>query len=494
MGQHLKKIEKPFIIEILDERFDNISTMLTDNAVIYGSSITSIISGLKAEGDLDISVSHIEFLTLCKRFANSSKWKQVSGKKIKETDFNTRKFSTPTFNSATRPGIRVPARPPAYSTKPYSTKQSTFEIEKRSIGRLMESSYRNVSNVSNTVTFETIGGKNVQIVQAKEKSNNPLNDALSVVRAVDFVFCGIAINKYGEILEVIKSALDDCANKIIRVANYHSGLSERFDKYVKRGWNLAISIDRANENYLKIRKNESKNKQLITSKYVEIKHNKKTGAPQLGFLPIMLKKMGYDNLNCLINSTANKVFGVYLKQIGTPKEMIYAENEMKKGCILTEDTAHQICNRVVSTFKTEYEVKKKRKFLSRGDYSESELTSKDFSHSHHGLAEERHRPIQKYKSFDVEARYNKRFKPDKVADPDESVWSTTIATQTATKKYSRKPYNDKKVLINPADAIKEAAEIVYKNELVDQKISNWYSDRVEAYEKRAFKKGGSNNE
>ncbi|RLI61970.1 MAG: hypothetical protein DRO67_07560, partial [Candidatus Asgardarchaeum californiense] len=79
MVEYFKTKEQPFIIEIIDEKFDNISTMLTDNAAVYGSSLTSIISGLPANGDLDIAVSHIEFIELCTNFANSSKWKQISG-------------------------------------------------------------------------------------------------------------------------------------------------------------------------------------------------------------------------------------------------------------------------------------------------------------------------------------------------------------------------------------------------------------------------------
>ena len=55
MPQNFKTIDQPFVIEMIDERFDNISIMLTDNALVYGSSITSIMSGLPANGDLDIA-------------------------------------------------------------------------------------------------------------------------------------------------------------------------------------------------------------------------------------------------------------------------------------------------------------------------------------------------------------------------------------------------------------------------------------------------------
>jgi len=342
MEQHLKTIEQPFIIEILDECFDNISTMLTDNAVVYGSSITSIISGLPANGDLDIAVSHMESMTLCKRFANSSKWKQIAGDTIMETDFSVR--GLPRMSSRDR------LRPP-------SSISSTSKFSDRK-------SYRNISAMA---TFETVGNKHVQIIQAKKETNDPLSDALSIVRAVDFVFCGIAIDKHGKIFEVIKSALDDCKQKIIRVANYHSRLTERFNKYIKRGWGLGISIDQANQNYLKQKRNKKVERQS-DERYAEVIHGK-NGYLQLRFLSPMSKKLTPDELHNLVTSTAKNDFGIYLKVI--PMTATYIENIKVKGHRLTNKIAVLICEKIVFKFKKRFFTKKKSKFRHHDDYREA---------------------------------------------------------------------------------------------------------------------------
>jgi hypothetical protein len=363
MEQHLKTIEQPFIIEIIDERFDNISTMLTDNAVVYGSSITSIISGLKAEGDLDIAVAHIEFMTLCKRFADSSKWEQIAGEKIRETDFSSKKM----FKSPTSLTFRQSPYKPSYMRNKPSRSNSRGLTPPPTKRGKPANSYRNISNI---VTFKTIGDRCVQIIQAKEATHDPLSDALSVVRAVDFVFCGVAIDKHGKIFEVIKSALDDCTNKVIRVANYHSKLKERFNKYVKRGWNLGISIDQAQENYLKRSKEENKNKQLTSGMHTKVEFDPKTGLVLLTFPNAMLKKMTQKTLHNFVMTTAKNMYGIYLQPLKKEqKSMIYIENIKRNGCNLTESLAYEIVGEIVKKFKAKFAPTKKKKFFATGNYS-----------------------------------------------------------------------------------------------------------------------------
>jgi len=366
MGQHLKTIEQPFIIEIIDERFDNISTMLTDNAVVYGSSITSIISGLPANGDLDIAVSHIEFMTLCKRFANSSKWKQTAGNTIRETDFNNKKSFRGVLPRS-RAADPITFRPLEKWTSEPPT--SRWSDKLRGTSKKQSSTKPGYRNISKTVTFETVGNKCVQIIQAKEETNDPLADALSIVLAVDFVFCGIAIDKHGKIFEVIKSALDDCKSKIIRVANYHSKLTERFNKYTKRGWSLGISIDQANQNYLN-QKKDKKEKQLYNNKYATVSNNKYEHIT-LQFNPIILKKLMKEELRNLVTSIAKKMFDIHLREVGVAgNSLTYIEDVKAKGYNITEKIAHQICDAVIYRFKNRFPVKKKKKFRTYGDYRE----------------------------------------------------------------------------------------------------------------------------
>jgi hypothetical protein len=360
MPQDFKTIDQPFVIETIDERFDNISTMLTDNALVYGSSITSIMSGLPADGDLDIAVSHMEFLTLCERFANSSKWKQISGDRIKETDFSNRHLEyRPTFKTS---AISFRTRGGPVTPRP------EFPGKKYSIGLKNPDNYRNISR---TVTFETVGNKRVQIIQAKEKTNNPFNDAMSIVKAVDFIFCGIAIDKHGKTFEVIESAFDDCHNKVIHVANYHSRLTERFKKYTKRGWSLGISIDQANQNYLKEKKKEKKKEESLPSddKYIRMEYDKKTG-PKFIFLSSMFKKLKPEELHSLITLISKQIYGVDLKQITSGGPLIYTENGSIRGYHLSKSVAIQMRTKIIHTVKERLTSKKKKKFYTMGDYGE----------------------------------------------------------------------------------------------------------------------------
>jgi hypothetical protein len=255
--QYLKEIKRPSLIEIVDECFDSISTMLTANAVLYGSTVTSAIAGLPIEGDLDIAVSHLEFVEMSKNLANSAKWLQVEGDQVPEDDF-----------SRNRGWRTAGGKPSPYPPSPNVAigYQAGRSNPSKAYGRVKASPSRNADYkdvphlpISKLVAFKTVGGAKVQIVKSKESSGDPLEDALTVVRNVDFVFCGIAMDRYGRLLEVIEGAHDDCCHRIIRVAQYDpliepTKFMARFDKYTKRGWSLGISMDQAMENLEKARK------------------------------------------------------------------------------------------------------------------------------------------------------------------------------------------------------------------------------------------------
>ena len=240
--RYLKEIEKPSFAEIVDERFDSITTMLTPNAVLYGSTVASMIAGFPIEGDLDISVSHLEFMDMAKNLANSTKWLQVEGSRITEDDFSRKAMPTPYGGT-----VQI-----THSAGSLGYDSGSTLGKKVGVGFKPKSRYSEVPNlpVSQVVAFKTVNNVKVQIVESKESLGDPLEDALAVVRSVDFVFCGIGMDKYGRLLEVIEGAYDDCCKKVIRVANYDplikpSKFKQRFDKYMKRGWTLGISIEKA---------------------------------------------------------------------------------------------------------------------------------------------------------------------------------------------------------------------------------------------------------
>jgi hypothetical protein len=308
----------------------------------------------------------------------------------------------------------------------------------------------------------------VQIIQAKEATHDPLSDALSVVRAVDFVFCGVAMDKHGKIFEVIESALDDCTNKVIRVANYHSKLKERFNKYVKRGWNLGISIDQAQENYLKKSKEENKNKQSVKGEYTKVELDPKTGLIWIIFPSTMLKKMPQKILHNLVMHTAKSMYGIRLQLLKREqKDIIYIEDEKKKGLNLSESLAYEISGEIVKRFRAKSAATKRKKFFATGDYStavefeassaklppKSELNIAQYHKSITKFAEEMAKPLIKTELAE------KISKPSvKIKDPD-----TLISTEHATKKASV-GYRVKDLSTASLYPLKESKEVYHNHE------------------------------
>lgn len=217
--RHLEEINHVSILESVDEVFDSATSLMTLNAVMYGSTITALIAGLPICGDLDIAVSKQEYMRICQSFASSVKWLQTDGKRIPE-------------HSADHGRAFVQAEAPS-SSNPYAEAKHL--------------------PVSKTATFESVNQSCVQIVESKVMTGDRLEDALEVVRKVDFTFCGMAVDSFGRMLEVIPHAYDDCLQRVIRIQNYQPEMDfERMDhrlhKYIERGWGLTMSIDQVMSN------------------------------------------------------------------------------------------------------------------------------------------------------------------------------------------------------------------------------------------------------
>jgi len=209
--RYLKEINHVSILESIDEVFDGATSLLTENAVMYGSSVTSVIAGLPIVGDLDVAVSNQEYMKLCQSFASSVKWVQIQGKNIPESKPRLKqKYSF----SDSLPSVS--AGPPSNSN-PYAGAKHL--------------------PINDVVAFHTVNGACVQIVQSSTMTGDILEDALEVVRKVDFAFCGMAVDRWGRMLETIPNAYSDCLERLIRIHSYQ--------QYLKRGWSLTFSIDQA---------------------------------------------------------------------------------------------------------------------------------------------------------------------------------------------------------------------------------------------------------
>lgn len=212
---HLTLIEYPGVLEQIDERFDNVSNVMTEGSVIYGSALTSVIAGLPADGDLDISVCSYEFMELAQNLANSTMWSQVDGPRIPENH-----------------GQR---RPSGWRPSPGSVK--------------FRNPYEDAPHlpVSSTVAFKNIRDALVQVAQSNTRHEG-IDGALAVVGKVDMIFCGLAMDRYGHLIEAVPGSLQDCKDRRMRLNGIQDHfdprrLKERIQKYAHRGWNLDIDVD-----------------------------------------------------------------------------------------------------------------------------------------------------------------------------------------------------------------------------------------------------------
>jgi hypothetical protein len=238
--KHLVEINHVSILESVDEVFDGISSMMTENAVLYGSTITALLTGLPIRGDLDVAASASEFMTLAQNIASSTKWIQVEGSSIPEKHGDSgRRLG----------GVRASAG------NPYGDARHL--------------------PVNDVVAFTGVNDARIQVVKSRTMTGDPLEDALQVVRKVDFVFCGLAVDKYGRVLEVIPGAYSDNSQRVIRILDYQhrldpTRLRARFRKYLDRGYSLGVAIDTAMAN-LKKAKAEYEARMMAKKKKFSIK-------------------------------------------------------------------------------------------------------------------------------------------------------------------------------------------------------------------------------
>lgn len=241
--KHLVEINHVSILESVDEVFDGISSMMTENAVLYGSTVTALLTGLPIRGDLDVSASASEFMTLAQNIASSTKWVQVEGSNIPEKHGDSgRRLG----------GVRSSGGNPYGDAKHLP--------------------------VNDVVAFTGVNGARIQVVKSRTTTGDPLEDALQVVRKVDFVFCGLAVDKYGRVLEVIPGAYSDNLQRVMRILDYQhrldpTRLRSRFRKYLDRGYSLGVAIDTAMAN-LKKAKAEHEARMMVKRKKFSIKKKK----------------------------------------------------------------------------------------------------------------------------------------------------------------------------------------------------------------------------
>lgn len=215
----LKELGIEGVAELMAERFDDAIDLMHSDAIVYGGAIRDILAGLPLEGDLDIATDGHSYRDTVKSFRGSPKWTEKG-----------RRWHSLSIATTTKTGRTSSNKPSSFRREPPS---SPYE------GASMP--------VASTTSFVTFNSAKTQIVMSKGQSKDSFDAALEIVRHVDFVCCGLAMDNTGRIFEVIEGAYEDCKNKVLRLNKFTKNinidnLKERITKLKKRGWESKINI------------------------------------------------------------------------------------------------------------------------------------------------------------------------------------------------------------------------------------------------------------
>ncbi len=205
--KNFKTKECPWVIEHIEEKFDNALSLLDERCVVYGGAIRDSLAGLPIKGDLDISMPRNMFKVIQKKFMQSVRWH----KNIKSLN----KLSV------------------SNSANPTTVKKILSSVE----------------------TFANIADKKIQLIAPNicdEVNINGIDSGIiDIVSNVDIVCCGVLTDMFGIIYEIVPGAFDDCKNKILNfnsdIKVTHTSIKQlnlRITKLKQRGWTNNININK----------------------------------------------------------------------------------------------------------------------------------------------------------------------------------------------------------------------------------------------------------
>lgn len=194
--------EYPWIIDTIQEKFDDALDILEESCILYGGAIRDAIADLPLKGDLDIAVPRSLAQAISNNFSNSVRW--ISDNKL------------PSLSG---------------SANPTTAKKV----------------------INNVYNYKNIDGRSVQLIIPQISADTVQNiDAgiFDIVSNVDIVCCGLLSDLFGNVYEVVPGAIKDCEAHVLNF-NYNiqvtkssiKHLKERINKLEKRGWKNNINID-----------------------------------------------------------------------------------------------------------------------------------------------------------------------------------------------------------------------------------------------------------
>jgi len=189
----------PQIYKVLREKFDSLPYCLTINSYIFGGAIRDALAGKEIQGDLDIAVpsSNLEATTLFNRIS-------ILAKSWVEQDVNIFHYN--------------------YSKLPIA---SIINLKNRKSGALAQ-----IMAVKEATPLSHQGLRSQRTYAA-----------LKLVKEVDIICCGVALDCFGNVYEAVPQAIDHCRRRIIMATEKADKNNERYKKRVQklvgRGWTVA---------------------------------------------------------------------------------------------------------------------------------------------------------------------------------------------------------------------------------------------------------------
>jgi len=194
----IQRILMPEIFDVIAERFGDVAYALTTTSFFYGGAVRDFLAEKPLKGDLDIVVG------------------------------------------------------PSYQDI-QALQQSIEDTFKQTVKRWskhkLSGDYADIPNLPvSEITIYSDGNRGVDtqaIVCGKHGSfNTVIDDALEFVASVDLVCCGVAVDCWGFLYEMVPGAISDCKGHIVRpnlgVKLDKHRLEKRLEKFVRyRGWKEA---------------------------------------------------------------------------------------------------------------------------------------------------------------------------------------------------------------------------------------------------------------
>jgi hypothetical protein len=220
----LKELGIEGVAELIAERFDDAVDLMHSNAIVYGGAIRDILAGMPLQGDLDIATDGYSYKDTSKSFRKSPKWTEQG-----------RRWQPLSIATATKSGRTVSGRTTSNNPSRFKSPPSSSPYEDTNMP------------VADTTSFVTYNDAKVQVVMAKGQSSDSFDAALDIVKHVDFICCGLAMDNTGRVFEVIEGAYEDCKNKVLRLNKTTKNISvdnlkKRIAKLKNRGWESKINI------------------------------------------------------------------------------------------------------------------------------------------------------------------------------------------------------------------------------------------------------------